>query len=1044
VISFLSAFRNMQNHRGVCLRFCGIAAHGLIATILIAFCTSPASAQTPNSDQVGAGAQLPNIDALTQYQDLVIREIKFENISKNSDRTNLLQLLPLKIGERLDRGKVRETMRILFATRRFADIQITAESSADGVSLSIETAPNYFIGEVTVEGEPNRPTSGQIANASKLQLGELFSQEKVDSGLKSIKQLLDENGFYRATVTIQQLKHEETQQIGIAFHIRPGAQAHVGQVTVTGIKLFSHDEIEDITKMHSGDTLSAQRVSTALDRLRKKYQKQNRWLAQATISRRAYRPESNAVDFDFKIDPGPTVAIAAEGFRIRRSVLKQSVPVYEENALDDDLLNEGRRNLSNYLQARGYFEAKVSYTKHSDAAGRELRIVYDIDPGPIHKLAKVEIVGNMSKDRGLPEDMLRAHMQTTAAGRVLSHGRYSQALLNDDIKTLDILYRANGFQNVRISSSVVDDYQGKKNVLAVFVKIDVGPQTIVGALHLLGNEAKLAEPFPVLNTDVGQPFSDSKIADDREIILNYYFNQGFPNATFEASANPFPGQPDRMDVTFSINEGKQLFVDQVLVSGLYYTRPFVVQRELLIEPGTALSQNNMLQTEQRLYDLGIFGQVETAVQNPGGVEPSKTVLVDVREARRYTFTYGGGLQFQTGQPTVNSQTPLGKSGVSPLVSLQVTRLNFRGRDHTITFSSRVGRLQQRGLIGYEAPRWFNSPDWKLSITGFYDDTLDVTTFTSQRLEGSIQAEQKLGRGTTMDYRFTYRLVKASNVAISQNLIPLLSLPVRVGEPGFTYVRDKRDNAFESMKGSYITIDGGVAASYFGSESDFSRILGQHSTYHAFGKNRPGAKRFVLARSIRLGLENPFSNTIDVAPGQTAPAGAKLIPLAERFFSGGGNSHRGFGLNQAGPRDPQTGFPLGGSALFLNNLELRLPPMNLPYLEDNVSLAIFDDAGNVFTDGNSMLHSLIRWRQKNPGLCGQESTASLCDYNYISNAIGVGIRYKTPIGPVRFDLGYNMNPPAFPSFKFLAGSSTSTFVPQHAGHFNVYFSIGQSF
>ncbi len=119
-------------------------------------------------------------------------------------------------------------------------------------------------------------------------------------------------------------------------------------------------------------------------------------------------------------------------------------------------------------------------------------------------------------------------------------------------------------------------------------------------------------------------------------------------------------------------------------------------------------------------------------------------------------------------------------------------------------------------------------------------------------------------------------------------------------------------------------------------------------------------------------------------------------------------------------------------------------MNLPYLQDNVSLAIFDDAGNVFSDGNNMVHSLSRWRQKNPQLCLQQSTASQCDYNYISDAIGVGIRYKTPVGPVRFDFGYNLNPPAFPSFETLSGSTTSTFVPQHAPHFNIYFSIGQSF
>jgi outer membrane protein insertion porin family len=526
-----------------------------------------------------------------------------------------------------------------------------------------------------------------------------------------------------------------------------------------------------------------------------------------------------------------------------------------------------------------------------------------------------------------------------------------------------------------------------------------------------------------------------------------------------------------MDVTFKIDEGQQVFVDNVFVSGLNHTKPFIVQRELQVKSGDPLSQADMLQTEQRLYDLGIFSQVGTAVQNPNGNELDKNVLVDVEEAKRYAFNYGIGLEFQTGQPSaVGSNQAKGNTGVSPRASLSVTRLNFRGRDHTITFKADVGSLQQRGLVSYTAPRWFNSPKWKLSLTAFYDNTIDVTTFTSQRLEGSVQAEETVSKATTLAYRFTYRRVKASNIDISPDQIPLLSLPVRVGEPGFSYIRNKRDNNLETTKGSYNTIDAAVASSIFGSEADFSSILAQNATYHAFGKDRPQDKKFVFARSLRIGLESTFGNTVILPPGQACPnptetscPNTTVIPLAERFFTGGGNSHRGFGLNQAGPRDPVTGFPLGGSALFLNNFELRLPPPTLPYVQDNLGFSIFEDAGNVFTDGRNMLDNLLRWRQKDPQLCLQPATANQCDYSYISHAVGVGVRYKTPIGPVRFDFGYNLNPPAFPSCQavpsvngqaqspYCVNATTSNgtatlpyFVPQHTSHFNVYFSIGQSF
>ncbi len=1005
--------------------------------------------------------QPSSLGGMSRYLGLTVSAINFPEVKEAS---RLTQIIEQKAGQPLDRDRIRRSIQTLHGTGRFADIQVEAERTADNqVSLTFLTAPNYFVGEVNVEGAPSRPTPNQVVNATKFQLGELFTREKLERALKNIQQLMEQNGYYKSSAREEEQKHPETQQVDLLFRLTPGPQAHVGTVEVTGHPGYSQGQIQDIAKMHPADLVSAERATRALERLRKKYQKQNRLLAQVSVEH-SYRPEINAVDYIFHVEPGPTVEIGVEGFKIRHGVLKRNVPVYEENALDDELVNEGRRNLLNYLQTRGYFEAKVGVRKQSDPAKNELRVTYVIDEGSRHKLVKVEVSGNNS----FSEDQIRSRMQVQPAGRLLSHGRYSQGLLNDDIRNIeDNPYRYNGFQQVKITPKVEDDYQGKENQLAVTLQIDEGPLTVVGELHLVGNHTIPADQLqPLLNIEPGQGFSESKIAADREIILNYYFNHGFPDASFEASAIPTPGQADRMDVTFAIREGEQVFVNQLFVSGLDHTRSFVVQRELQVKSGDPVSQVEMLNTQKSLYDLGLFSQVDTAVQNPDGDEHEKNVLVQVQEAKRYTFDYGLGLEFQTGQPAIGANQPQGETGVSPRVSFAVTRLNFRGRNHTLTFKTHVGRLQQRALISYDAPRWFNSRDWKLSFTAFYDNTLDVTTFTSQRLEGSVGAEQTLSRAgngqpvSTMLYRFTYRRVRASSLAIDPNLVPVLSRPVRVGFPGFSYIRDKRDNALETTKGNYTTLDGSVASSYFGSEADFSRMLIQNSTYHAFGKNRPVGKKFVFARSTRIGIETQFNGTLVLHPGEPCPNPLNLsppptcavIPLPERFLSGGGNSHRGFGLNQAGPRDPVTGFPLGGAALFLNNLELRLPPVTLPFFQDNISFAIFHDAGNVFTTGHDMLHSLLRWRQPNPRLCQSEATREQCSYNYISQAIGVGVRYKTPIGPVRFDFGYNLNPPKFPTCQsvpggsnpVLCGTTSLFFVPQQTSHFNVYFSIGQTF
>ncbi|MGC2270534.1 MAG: BamA/TamA family outer membrane protein, partial [Candidatus Sulfotelmatobacter sp.] len=311
------------------------------------------------------------------------------------------------------------------------------------------------------------------------------------------------------------------------------------------------------------------------------------------------------------------------------------------------------------------------------------------------------------------------------------------------------------------------------------------------------------------------------------------------------------------------------------------------------------------------------------------------------------------------------------------------------------------------------------------------------------------------------YRWDYRRVKASNFAsdFSPAEFSLFSLPARVGGPGFTFIRDKRDNPLESTKGQYFTLDAFAASGSFGSQADFARALSQDSTYYAFG--RPNHK-FVFARSTTLGLEQVYRGTRVLPPGAcqvsnlttSCTQGISVIPLPEVFFAGGGNSHRGFGLNQAGPRDPDSGFPVGGTALFVNSEELRFPSISLPYLGEGFGFAIFHDMGNVFTAGHDMVKGVMRWHQADPSLCLQSGgvPSSSCmtqfdnsGYDYTSHAVGLGLRYKTPIGPLRFDFGYNLNPTSY--FQGLVGSTgalTGDYETQRLGHFNVFFSIGQPF
>ncbi len=962
---------------------------------------------------------------LYAFQGLPVQQVEIRGVSADQRVLQQLhQLLAQNVNEPLDRQKIGRSVRALYATGRFADVQVEAQKTPQNqVALVFVATENLFVSSISVNGAPKRPSSTQLVDATKLQLGHAYAAANVERSMAQMKTVLADNGYYQATITEEEERHPETQQIDLRFHVEPGPVARVGQIIVEGSPGVSDEEIRAITKLHSGDTVSSERLTRALTRLRKRYSKQSRLEAQISLVDRRYHADTNHLDYIFRIVRGPKVDISVAGADVSHGKLKKYVPVYEEHAVDDDLLNEGRRNLRDYLQTEGYFDAQVDFSRRANSDKDTVSIAYTVEKGPKHDLSSIYIDGNNYFDNAL----IRERMAIQPTSLLMQHGRYSQELLNSDLQNIRDLYLANGFEHAEVTAEVKDDYQGQKGRMAVFVHVKEGPQTLVSAFNIEGEQVISEDELrPLLTILEGQPYSEANVATDRDSILNYYFNRGFPDVVFTSSARQVPGDPTKENVTYTIEEGPQVFVDRVLFTGLKYTRPGIVRRQFRIAPQEPLSQLQMLESQRRLYDLGIFTAVGMAVANPEGQARYKDVYFQFEEARRWTFNYGFGLEIQTGA-LGTPQNPEGQPDVSPRVSLDITRLNFGGRAHTLTLSSHVGRLEQRGLISYDAPRFMNHDNLRLTLSAFYDNSLDVRTFTSQRLEGSVQFEQVWTKATSLLYRFTYRRVRASNLVIAPSLIPLFSLPVRVGMPSLTYIRDRRDDPIDTHNGNYNTFDTGVASGVFGSEAAFGRFLGQNATYHPI-KRRNG---WVFARSLRLGFAQPFGDTVS-------------LPLPERFFAGGGNSLRGFGLNQAGPRDPSTGEPLGGNAMVVNNFELRTPSFTLPFVGGGIGFVVFHDAGNVFATTKDMSNSLLHWTQPDRDLCRQAETASQCSFNYISHALGTGVRYKTPIGPVRLDVGYNLNPPTFPVFTTDKATNTTTFRSRTLGRFNFYFSIGQTF
>jgi outer membrane protein assembly factor BamA len=496
-----------------------------------------------------------------------------------------------------------------------------------------------------------------------------------------------------------------------------------------------------------------------------------------------------------------------------------------------------------------------------------------------------------------------------------------------------------------------------------------------------------------------------------------------------------------------------------------------------MHPGDPLNQTALAETQRNLYSFSLFNEVNAAIENPAGSEQQKTVLLQAAEARRWTLTYGLGFETQTGQPQNNCAgltargvacSPNGKTGVSPRGLADITRNGLFGREQSASLRGTYGLLEQSIGFLYQVPHLEGNQNFGFAFSAGYANSEDVSTYVASRLEGALRITQNFNRpgswfsrANTFVYEVDFRRVKvaASSLQVYPGEISELATATRVGGPAFTWIRDTRDVPTDARRGTYTSFQEFLSDSIFGAQAEFNRIDVSNSSYYAFDK-----QRFVLARNTRYGQIRAFGS-----------GSSELIPLPERLYAGGPVSLRGFSQNAAGPRDPETGYQIGGAGALTNSTELRLPPPTLPWLGNTVSFVIFHDMGNVFTNAGDAWASALRVRQPDSGACRSAVTSPSgypksydptgtgpvtstgqqgpCSFNDFSHALGAGMRYHTPVGPIRFDFSYNLNPPIYPvNINYSISTPQNSTIPGYAlgpylgqaPHISFFFSLGQAF
>ncbi|HEY6291975.1 MAG TPA: POTRA domain-containing protein [Terriglobia bacterium] len=947
-------------------------------------------------------------------------------------KTEIIQ----KEQEPLDRSKVAASLKNLYATGRFVELVAVAEPQGQSVTLVFQAKARYYIGVVRVQGAPRNVDAAALESASRLRLGQPLSPEALTEAKSRIISVLQSNAYYTAKVEAEEDRHRESEEADILFTVTPGPAARLSGVDFTGDPGVPPGTLLKKAGWKAGMQLRSTRLERGLSRLRAFYVKRDHLEAAASAEKRAYDPKTGTERLTVRVDRGPQIRIRVAGARVSASTLRSVLPAYRQASADQLTLVEGEQALQNYFGQKGHYLAQVKLAAKTPSGSQgNLDVTYAVNRGPKGRFVGYAFRGNQLVARSDLADVVALQ----PAGSVFSRrGRFDSDLLDRSVQAISTLYQGRGFLEAKVSTSLDENYQGQSHALFVTFNIEEGSQVHVGKLTLTGlGESDQKRIGSAMLTQPGKPYSPARARADRDAILTDLTNHGYSQATASWNASE-PTAQHLVDVEYQVNTGPRQTIRRVVVLGNEFTRDTVIDRQINIEGGQALNHSALLTTQQRLYDLGLFNQVQVSTQDPGSPQDEKTVLVGVEEAKRWTLGYGGGLDVQrlpgnsVSSSSESSTTPAAtppsptQYGVSPRVSFEVDRINLGGRPQTYTLAGHYSNLEKVGSTSYSIPNFLGHPSLDLRITGLVDQSRNVLTFNSKREEASVSLQKRYSPHSSLVGRYNFRHVSVSNLQINPAVVPLLSQSVLVATVGGSYINDRRDNPVDATRGSYSSVDADLAWTGFGSSADFGRISFQNSTYYRLSPH------LVLARNTRLGVEPTFGPPLALTPGTPPPTGVNQIlegvPLPERFFMGGADTHRAFSLNEAGPRDLITGFPLGGRALFLNQVELRFP-----LAQNRLGLVLFEDAGNTFSTIDRM--KLLKFTQNSP-----------TEFDYDVQAAGLGVRYQTPVGPLRFDVAYSPNIPRYVvcANTSLAVCPASEVEVLRLPSFQFFLSVGQSF
>lgn len=911
----------------------------------------------------------------------------------------LRSLVQIRAGAPLDVVDVLATVENLGRLPRFEDVRVTAAAGPSGVVVTVVLEPRHPINRIEFRGETGL-TPAELERRVRGQFGGL---PPASANLRSIEQTVEryltDEGFLGARAEAETITTRDSDRATLAIDVVAGPRALLGEIEIVNRSPLETRRLVTRANLVRGQPYRPRALSTSIAALRDELRALGHYSAQITTEPTI---DGATVNMRVIVEAGPLIRIAWAGDPRPDGDEDALVPIRREGTVDEDLLEDADASIRAALRRQGYRDAEVTHSRTENDG--ELVITFHVRRGTRYRIAAIDIPPGLH----LPPATIRRELDLDA-GDPLDEARVVAGLG----RVVQEYHRA-GFYQVSAAPEyqpVPDRSTPDESWVVLHPAITEGPLGRVAEVRFTFGGDRPVVPESdlraVMRLGPGEAFSVTAAYRDRIDLETLYANRGFRSATVEMLEPEFSEDGTAVTLTIRVDEGPQTFVGAITVVGNARVSERAILEQITLREGAPLGRADVVESQRRLAELGIIrATVSEQPRLPG--ENVAHLIISVDEAPATTIGFGGGVEVETRTVSVAGGGVDDRLEFAPRGFFEIGRRNIGGRNRSLNLFTRVslkrsnreaeegepdppgrfGFTEYRAALTYRERRAFRT-DADL-LLGLTSEQGSRTNFNFVRRAANAEALRRMTPAVSVIGRYALEFTELFDEIIpseDQLLIDRLFPQVRLSLVSTGVLWDRRDNPIAPTRGFMVSADLESAMRAIGSEVGYVKAFFQGAQFASIGGNT----RHVLATRVQLGLARGFPRPIG-EPDNPPPPPVVIdpdtvvadLPASQRFFAGGSTTVRGFQLDRLGVPEilNSDGLSNGGNAVVVVNAELRSRVTTL--FGRSLAVVGFVDSGNVF------------------------ARAADVDLGRLRGTAGFGVRYDSPLGPLRLDLGFKMS------------------------------------